>query len=158
MSGNNVVRIGAADREEQRALAQALKERKIAAKIRAALARGSERDAITKMIAYHFPAAALLYAAAYALPVLDLIEPNNADVASWSLLALAGVVYFRISLTGWIGPLLFVLITAGAVYAMKEGTIAVSDTWLTRARDVLTVMIGTFIASVLFTLFGERSM
>ena len=158
MSGNNVVRIGAADQEEQRALAQSLEERKVSAQARVAMARRAERNAITKMIAYHFPAAALLYAAAYSLPVLDLIEPNNADVASWSLLALAGVVYFRISLTGWIGPLLFVLITAGAVYAMKEGTIAVSDTWLTRARDVLTVMIGTFIASVLFTLFGERSM
>ena len=158
MSGNNVVRIGAADQEEQRALAQSLEERKVSAKARAAMSRRAERNAIAKMIAFHVPAAALLYAAAYALPVLDLIEPNNADVASWSLLALAGVVYFRISLTGWIGPLLFVLITAGAVYAMKEGTIAVSDTWLTRARDVLTVMIGTFIASVLFTLFGERSM
>lgn len=158
MSESNVVRIGAADQEEQRALAQALEERKISATARAAMARRSERSAIAKMIAFHFPAAALLYAAAYALPVLDLIEPNNADVASWSLLALAGVVYFRISLTGWIGPLLFVLVTAGAVYAMKEGMIALSDTWLARARDVLTVMIGTFIASVLFTLFGERSM
>jgi len=130
MSDSNVVRIGAADQEEQRARAQAVGERKVSAKTRAGLARQSERNAITKMIACHVPAAALLYAAACALPVLDLIEPNNADVASWSLLALAGVVYFRISLTGWIGPLLFVLVTAGAVYAMKEGMIALSDTWL----------------------------
>ena len=158
MSGNNVVRIGAADGEDEHALAQALEERKVSAKARATMARRTQRQAITKMITLHVPAAALLYAAAYALPVLDLIEANNADVASWSLLALAGVVYFRISLTGWTGPLLFVFLMAGAVYTAKEGLIALNDVWLARARDVLTVMIGTFIASVLFTLFGERSM
>jgi len=158
MSDSNVVRFSAADQEEQRALAQSLEERKVSAKARAAMSRRAERNAIAKMIAFHVPAAALLYAAAYALPVLDLIEANNADIASWALLALAGVVFFRISLTGWIGPLLFVLATAGAVYAMKEGMIVLSDTWFMRARDVLTFMIGTFIASVLFTLFGARTM
>lgn len=154
MSDNNVVRIGAADQEH----ALALKERKVSTTARATMARRTERNAIAKMISVHVPAAALLYAAAYALPVLDLIEVNNADFASWALLALAGVVYFGISVTGWIGPLLFVLATAGCVYAAKEGVIVFDDVWLSRARDVLTVLIATFIASVLFTLFGERSM
>ena len=158
MSDSNVVRIGAENHEGEDSLPQALEERKVSAKARAAMARRSERNAIIKMIAFHVPAAALLYAAAYALPALDLIEVNNADVASWALLALAGIVYFRISLTGWTGPLVFVLVTAGAVYAAKEGMIALNDVWLSRARDLLTVMIGTFIASVLFTLFGEGSM
>jgi len=156
MSDNNVLRIDAADREDDHAFAQALEKRKVSAKARATMARRTERQAIAKMIALHVPAAALLYAAAYALPVLDLIEANNADVASWALLALAGVVYFRISLTGWIGPLLFVFAMVGAVYTAKEGLIALNDVWLARAREVLTVMIGTFIASVLFTLFSER--
>lgn len=154
MSDNNVARIGAENQDHE----LALKEREVSATARATMARRTERNAIAKMISVHVPAAALLYAAAYALPVLDLIEANNADVAGWALLALAGVVYFRISLTGWNGPLLFVLVTAGAVYAMKEGTITLNDTWLAHARNVLTVMIGTFIASILFMLFGERSM
>ena len=158
MSESNVVRIGAVTQEDERVLAQALEERKASAKARATMARRSERNAISKMIACHVPAAALLYAAAYALPVLDLIDMGNAEAASWALLPLAGVVYFRISLTGWIGPLLVVLVTAGAVFAAKEGLIALNEIWLARASDVLTDMIGTFIASVLFTLFGERSM
>ena len=120
------------------------------------MARRIDRQAITRMIVLCVPASALLYAATYALPLIDLIEANNAEVASWSLLALAGVIYFRISLTGWSGPLLFILVPADVVYAMKEGTIALSDAWLMRVREVLTVMIGTFIASVIFTLFGER--
>jgi len=157
MSPDNVVRLSAAiDQTSGSSFNADLIERRVPANSRAAMARRTDRNAVVQMIARHFPAAAALYGAAYALPQLDLIEPSNAAIASWCLLGLAGLLYFRISLTGWAWPLLFTVLAAGAVYAMKEGAIPLSDIWLSRARDVLTLCTGTFIASVLFTMFSKR--
>lgn len=156
MSNDKVVRLVAANEENKGGSKTDTQERRLSARDRAAMARRTERNAVIGMIARHVPAAAALYFAAYALPELDLIAREHATFASWGFLAIAGLLYFRISYTGWIGPLFFALVASAAVYAMKEGIVAVDDVWLTRARDVLTFCIATFIASILTLLFGKR--